>query len=40
MMMMPNVSHGFAGRDAADAAVAWMSDRFAGSAVPSDCGSM
>lgn len=38
-MMMPNVSHGFAGRDSADAATAWMADRFAGNAVPSDCGS-
>lgn len=36
-MMMPNVSHGFAGRDSADAAVAWMADRFAGSTVPNDC---
>ncbi len=40
MLMMPNVSHGFAGRDSADSAVAWMSDRFAGSASPNDCGSI
>ncbi len=38
-MMMPNVSHGFAGRDSANAATAWMADRFAGSPAPSDCGS-
>lgn len=38
-LMMPNVSHGFAGRDSADAAVAWMADRFAGAAPPNDCGS-
>lgn len=39
LMMMPNVGHGFAGRDSADAAVAWMSDRFSGNAAPNDCGS-
>lgn len=38
-LMMPNVSHGFAGRDSADAAVAWMAERFAGHAAPSSCGS-
>lgn len=37
-LMMPNVSHGFAGRDSADAATAWMADRFAGLAAPSNCG--
>lgn len=36
-LMMPNVSHGFAGRDSADAATAWMADRFAGLAAPSNC---
>lgn len=37
-LMMPNVSHGFAGRDSANAATAWMADRFAGLAAPSNCG--
>jgi pimeloyl-ACP methyl ester carboxylesterase len=37
MLDMPGVSHGFAGYDSADAAVDWMSDRFAGSAAPNDC---
>jgi alpha-beta hydrolase superfamily lysophospholipase len=37
MLMMPNVSHGFAGRDAADDAVNWIADRFAGQPVPNDC---
>jgi alpha-beta hydrolase superfamily lysophospholipase len=30
-------THGFAGRDAAPAAVAWIADRFAGNAPPNDC---
>jgi alpha-beta hydrolase superfamily lysophospholipase len=30
-------THGFAGRDAAPAAVAWIADRFAGRAPPNDC---
>lgn len=38
LLMMPNVGHGFAGRDSANAAVAWMADRFAGNAAPSNCG--
>lgn len=38
-LMMPNVSHGFAGRDSATAATEWMVDRFAGIAAPSSCGS-
>ena len=37
MLVMPNVSHGFAGRDSASAAVSWMADRFAGRAPPNDC---
>jgi acetyl esterase/lipase len=37
MLIMPNVSHGFAGRDAADDAVNWIADRFAGQPVPNDC---
>ena len=40
LLMMPKVSHGFAGRDSADAAVDWMSDRFIGHAPPDDCGSI
>jgi alpha-beta hydrolase superfamily lysophospholipase len=35
---LPGVGHGFAARDAASAAVAWMAGRFAGEAAPSDCG--
>jgi acetyl esterase/lipase len=38
MMWVPNVGHGFVAKDSADAAVAWMMDRFAGRPVPSDCG--
>jgi acetyl esterase/lipase len=38
MLVMPNVSHGFAGRDSAAAAVGWIADRFAGRPAPSDCG--
>jgi acetyl esterase/lipase len=38
MLLMPGVGHGFAGRDSADAAAAWMAERFAGTAAPSDCG--
>jgi acetyl esterase/lipase len=38
MLVMPNVNHGFAGRDSAGAAVGWMADRFAGRPAPSDCG--
>jgi acetyl esterase/lipase len=38
MLVMPNVNHGFAGRDSADAAVGWIADRFTGVPVPSDCG--
>lgn len=37
LLMMPNVSHGFAGRDSANAAVDWMTDRFAGNTAPNDC---
>jgi acetyl esterase/lipase len=37
MLVMPNVNHGFAGRDSAGAAVGWMADRFAGRPAPSDC---
>jgi alpha-beta hydrolase superfamily lysophospholipase len=39
LLSMPNVGHGFAGRDAAAAAVEWMTARFAGQPVPNDCGS-
>lgn len=37
-VLMPNVNHGFAGRDSAAAAVQWMTDRFAGRPAPNDCG--
>lgn len=37
MLIMPDVSHGFAGRDAADDAVNWIADRFAGRPVANDC---
>ena len=37
MLVMPNVGHGFAGRDSAAAAVSWMADRFADRPAPSDC---
>jgi pimeloyl-ACP methyl ester carboxylesterase len=36
---LPGVSHGFAGRDSASAAVAWMADRFNDAPAPSNCGS-
>jgi hypothetical protein len=32
---MPRVGHAFAGHDGADAAVAWIADRFAGMHAPS-----
>jgi acetyl esterase/lipase len=38
MLILPGVGHGFAGRDAANAAVDWMMARFAGQPAPSDCG--
>jgi acetyl esterase/lipase len=38
MMWVPGVGHGVVARDSADAAVAWMMDRFAGRPAPSDCG--
>jgi acetyl esterase/lipase len=37
MLTLPAANHGFIARDAASAAVDWMSDRFAGAPVPSDC---
>jgi acetyl esterase/lipase len=37
MLVLPGVSHGFAGYDSADAAAGWIADRFAGSAPPNDC---
>jgi acetyl esterase/lipase len=36
-LLMPGVGHGFAARNAATAAVAWMAGRFAGEAAPDDC---
>jgi pimeloyl-ACP methyl ester carboxylesterase len=38
MVVLPGVGHGVLGRDSASAAVAWIADRFAGIAAPSDCG--
>jgi alpha-beta hydrolase superfamily lysophospholipase len=37
MLMMDGVSHGMAGHDSADAATAWIAERFAGRPAPSDC---
>jgi acetyl esterase/lipase len=37
MLKLPNVSHGFAGYDSADAAVSWMQNRFDGKPPGSDC---
>jgi Prolyl oligopeptidase family len=37
MLVMPNVSHGFAGSDSAAAAASWMADRFGGHPAPNDC---
>jgi acetyl esterase/lipase len=38
MLVMPKVGHDFAAHDSASAVVDWAADRFAGRAVPSDCG--
>jgi acetyl esterase/lipase len=38
LLVMPGVSHGFAGRDSANAALSWMADRLKGRPAPSDCG--
>ncbi len=35
---MPRAGHAIAARDAANTAVAWIADRFAGAPAPSDCG--
>jgi pimeloyl-ACP methyl ester carboxylesterase len=40
MMWVSGVGHGLVARDSADAAVAWMMDRFAGRPANSDCGKM
>lgn len=37
MLQLLDVGHGFAGRDAADAAIEWISDRFGDKPAPSDC---
>jgi alpha-beta hydrolase superfamily lysophospholipase len=37
MVFLPNANHAFIARDAAAAAVDWISDRFAGAPAPSDC---
>jgi acetyl esterase/lipase len=39
MVVVPGVGHGFVARDSAAAAVAWMTDRFAATVPPNDCGS-
>jgi acetyl esterase/lipase len=39
MVLLQGVGHGFAARDSASAAVAWMTDRFAAAVSPDDCGS-
>jgi acetyl esterase/lipase len=36
--LLPGVSHGFSGRDGAEAAVAWMAERFEGKPAPTNCG--
>jgi acetyl esterase/lipase len=38
MFIMPGVNHGFAGSAAANEALDWLADRFAGLPPPSDCG--
>jgi acetyl esterase/lipase len=38
MVVLPGVNHGFAGRDGAPTAVAWMAERLARKPAPSDCG--
>jgi acetyl esterase/lipase len=38
LLMLPDVNHGFAGRDGAAAAVAWMADRLDGKPAPDECG--
>jgi acetyl esterase/lipase len=37
LLLMPTVGHPTAGRDSADAAAAWMADRFEGKSAPDDC---
>ena len=37
MLLMPNVSHGFAAYDSADAAISWIGNRFAGASADSNC---
>ena len=36
-VLLPGVSHVFAARDSADAALNWMTERFRGAPAPSDC---
>ena len=40
LMLMDGVGHGLAAHDSANAAVAWMADRFAGYSAPNDCAPM
>lgn len=37
LRMLPGVTHLFAARDSATAAIAWMADRFGGAPAPSNC---
>jgi len=37
LLLMPGVSHGFAGRDGASAAIDWIGERFAGRPAPNGC---
>jgi len=39
-LVVPKVNHGFIGRDSANSAVDWMSERFAHAPAPNDCGSL
>jgi acetyl esterase/lipase len=38
MVWLPEVGHLYAARDSADAAIAWIADRFAGASAPGNCG--
>ena len=40
MLWLPGVGHLLAARDGADAAVAWIGERFAGKAAPTDCSAL
>jgi acetyl esterase/lipase len=40
LLVLHGIGHGFAGRDSAAEAAAWMGERFAGRPAPSDCGTI